>query len=279
MKTALFTFLCLFTPVLWAVQEEESETPTFDWQTGPIVRLANYATLDLNKRFVFLNGDETRRLMALYGNPPTNQECGLVASAEDPYGWFVCFEFDKVGYVKDSDRDEIDADSILDDYKKGSKASNKHREEMGMPPLNIIGWKVKPNYDVATNNLEWCLEFESEGEPVLNHNIKILGREGVMNAVLVCDPEIFDSALAETREVLKDFHYVEGKRYADFVKGDKIAEYGLTALVAGGAVAVAAKSGILGKLLKPILIGLAAVGAFLKNFIKRLFGRGDEDAT
>ena len=43
-----------------------------------------------------------------------------------------------------------------------------------------------------------------------------------------------------------------GSRYAEFGQGDKIAAYGLTALVAGGAGAALAKSGLLSKMWKAI---------------------------
>ena len=51
------------------------------------------------------------------------------------------------------------------------------------------------------------------------------------------------------------FVFEDGRKYTDFKKGDKIAKYGLTGLVLGGGLAVAAKTGLLQKLMKPILIG------------------------
>ena len=65
-----------------------------------------------------------------------------------------------------------------------------------------------------------------------------------------------------------------GESYAEYRKGDKVAEYGLTALIAGGTLAVAAKTGLLGKLIKPIIIGVVALGAVLKKFWGKITGRG-----
>jgi len=277
----LFSFLFLFAPLAQEepatdASEQVPEMPGFAWQASQRAAMGPHAEVDLGEAYVFLDGDETRRLMELYGNFPSDKEVGLVAGAENPFGWFIVFEFDAVGYVKDDDKEDLDAEAMLKSYREGSAASNKRREELGMAPLNLVGWKVQPNYDAASHNLEWCLEFESEGAPVLNHNIRLLGRKGTMNAVLVCQPEEFDSALAETREVLKRFSFKQGHRYGDFVSGDKVAEYGLTALVAGGAVAVAAKSGLLGKLIKPLILGLVAAGAFFKNLFGKFFGRRKE---
>jgi len=68
----------------------------------------------------------------------------------------------------------------------------------------------------------------------------------------------------------------QGQAYADFREGDRVAEYGLGALIVGGAAAVAAKKGffaVIAKFLiagwKLLLVGLVAVG----GFFKRLFGR------
>jgi uncharacterized membrane-anchored protein len=278
--SALFLLLAPLTqeePVTEAA-EQVPEMPSLAWQANQRAAMGDHAEVDLGETYVFLDGGETRRLMELYGNFPSNKEVGLVAGAENPFGWFIVFEFDQVGFVKDDDKEDLDAQAMLESYREGSAASNKKREDLGMAPLNLVGWKVQPNYDATSHNLEWCLEFESQGSPVLNHNIRLLGRKGTMNAVLVCQPEEFDSALAETREVLKRFSFKEGHRYGDFVSGDKVAEYGLTALVAGGAVAVAAKSGLLGKLIKPLILGLAVVGAFFKNLIAKIFGGKRKDS-
>jgi uncharacterized membrane-anchored protein len=72
---------------------------------------------------------------------------------------------------------------------------------------------------------------------------------------------------------LNGFDFVAGEKYAEFKSGDKIAEYGLAALVVGGAAAAAAKSGLLkslGKFLWVIIGGGIAGGWAL---IRRLFGR------
>jgi len=55
------------------------------------------------------------------------------------------------------------------------------------------------------------------------------------------------------------------------VKGDKVAEYGLTGLIVGGAAAVAAKAGVFKWLWKVILAGIVGIGAFFK----KLFGKKD----
>ena len=88
--------------------------------------------------------------------------------------------------------------------------------------------------------------------------------------------------MPEYQKLLTGYSYVEGKSYGDYKDGDKLAGYGLGALVAGGAAYAAAKTGILGaiilffkKFLKIIVVGVVAVGIAIKRFFGGLIGRKD----
>ena len=98
-----------------------------------------------------------------------------------------------------------------------------------------------------------------------------------MNAV--ASMEQLEQIRAEMRPLIDVAEFNEGYRYAEFnAKTDRMAEYGLGALIAAG---VGAKLGLFAKLgalllaiKKFIIIGLIALGAF----IKKLFGKKDETA-
>ncbi len=67
------------------------------------------------------------------------------------------------------------------------------------------------------------------------------------------------------------------------MKGDKVAGYGLTALVVGGAAAAAVKTGLFAKLIKFLLVSAAALWKFMLAivlgigaFIKKLFNRAKQ---
>ena len=72
------------------------------------------------------------------------------------------------------------------------------------------------------------------------------------------------------------FTYSPGYKYAEWRSGDKVAAYGLTALVAGGAGVALVKSGLLVKFWKLIVIGFAAVFGMLKRLWSRITGRRNE---
>ena len=205
-------------------------------------------------------------------NPPSGNELGVLIcdmSEADGDEWFVVFSFDDSGYVKDDDAKDLDADAILSGIRESNQAGNEERRKNGWATLEITGWAKAPYYDTRTNNLTWALNGASEGEGVVNHSVRLLGRGGVMSADLVVSPERFAATVPEFDRIIGTHAFVEGRKYAEWKPGDKVAKYGLTALVAGGAVAVAAKSGILAKLGKFIVIGIVAIGAWLKSLFSR----------
>jgi uncharacterized membrane-anchored protein len=133
--------------------------------------------------------------------------------------------------------------------------------------MTIVGWHEEPHYDERTNNLSWAIVGESRGHQNINRIVKVLGRKGAMTVTLVAGPEELAGAIPMTDALLDGYHYRAGSTYAEYVPGtDKLAEFGLTALVVGGGAAVLAKSGLLARLWKPIALGLAALGAGVKRF-------------
>jgi len=272
-------FLFVFSP-----QDGLFEAPHVAWMEGPrTVDLGdNIAEVELGQNYVFASAADTRKLMESIGNPATKREVGLIMPKNSAAGWFVVFEYFPAGYVQDTEKDEIDAEAILEAMRKGTERANKIREEKGFPALKIVGWYEKPHYDSQSNNLVWALLAESSDGQVVNYNVRMLGRHGYMSTILVGDPATLNSIKPELQTIVNNFSYKKGKRYAEYVKGDKVAEYGLTALIAGGAGAAAAKFGLLKFLAKSwkfvAAVAMAILGVLWK-IIKGLTGRNNETVT
>jgi uncharacterized membrane-anchored protein len=249
--------------------EETSPLDEFDWVLGPAtVDIARRAEIDLPEGYTYLDSDDTEGLMALMQNPTSTEEYFF---APEDLRWWAVFSYEDSGYIRDDD--EIDAAELLKAIREGNRYANEERRQRGWPELRINGWQYPPFYETDTNRLAWAILGESEGVPFVNYNTRLLGRTGVMSAILVADPEQLDDAVVEFKAALSGFRYKAGQRYAEFRPGDKVAAYGLAALVAGGGAAALTKSGLGKSLFK--FLGLAAVAVFaaLGSFIKRLFGR------
>jgi len=249
---------------------------------GPAkARLENVGQIDVPAGYIFIDGKGTRALMKSKGEPTSGREVGLLASTNQE--WSVFFEFSDIGYVKDDDKDKLDADKLLESIKRGTAEANKERQRAGNPPLEIVGWEVPPKYDATTHNLEWAIRATSEGRPLLNYNTRLLGRKGVMEVVLVVDPEKLPETLPVFRNLLTGYSFTSGQTYAEYRPGDKVAKYGLAALVLGGAAVGAAKLGLLAPLIlflkkawKLVVVAIAAFAASLRKLFVKLFGRKDE---
>lgn len=273
---ATLAALLLLQGVSAMAQDEGKEfLKSFPWQRGPGVgKIGPHAEVQIPKGYAFLPAADTQKLLESFGNPTSGRELGLIGP--DGLDWFVVYEYDDCGYVKDDERDKLDADGMLKSIRAGNDVGNEERKKRGFPTMTIVGWEQPPRYDTATNNLVWAIRAESDGSAVVNYNTRRLGREGVMEVTLVVNPEKMNATIPAFDTIMKGYKFSSGKQYADFKPGDRIAEYGLAALVTGGAAAVAAKAGlfkVIGKFLvagwKLVIVGLIAIGAAVKGIFTR----------
>ena len=243
-----------------------------NWIEGPTdVTVLGQATLTVPAGYVYLERADTAKFQELLHNMGSGNET-MLAPAD--LGWFALFEFEDSGYVKDNET--IDKDAVLKSVRDGTEAANVERRKRGWGEMHVVGWKFEPHYDTTTKRLEWAIIGRSDNGETINFNTRLLGRKGVMSAVLVASPEDLDLATAAFKDTLTGFEYLSGQRYADVQEGDKIAEYGLAALIAGGAAAVATKKGFWGVLAgffaaawKFIGVAVLAVGAWFRSLFKK----------
>ena len=266
-----------------AAKEQEAFMKAVGYKPGPFVGEMGASQIQVPEGYLFADGAGAKKWAELTTNPVSNKEVGLIANEEQ--GWLVMFKFDEVGYVKDDEKDDLDAEDLLASIKEGTEAFNATRRAAGAPDLHIVGWEQKPVYNEAEHALEWCVRMESGGEPNLNFNTRVLGRKGVMTVTLMFGGE---TALADVlphfRTLMKGFSFKPGDTYSEYRDGDKLAEYGLAALVAGGAVAGAAKLGLFGKLAailaksaKLVIVAVVGVVAGAVQLFKKIFGKNDSE--
>ena len=249
-------------------------------QAGPAsIALAHQAQFNLPEGHTFVPQPHAQRVLNAMGNPGSDPRLqGLIFPRGDDQ-WFMTVRFEDSGYIKDDDAKEWKADDLLKSYKEGTEAANEERAKMGVPGLEILGWAQAPQYDVATHRLAWAMSSREKGAPAnaeqgVNYNTYVLGREGYFTMNLVTDLKSLDTHKPAAHTMLAALNFDEGKRYADFNPStDKVAEYGLAALVVGTAakkIGLLATLGLfLAKFWKIALIGLAFLGGPLLKLFRR----------
>jgi uncharacterized membrane-anchored protein len=259
---------------------EEPAPPQLNYQTGEIVLPNKVATLKLNSDYRYLDPKETEKLLVAWGNPPESAEGtqgAVVPSAVDPFedeGWAVILSYIDEGHVDDSDAREIDYKELMDDMKESTREGNAEREKAGYGKVELVGWAAEPRYDASTHKMYWAKELDFGGsQHTLNYDVRVLGREGVLSMNAVAGMSQLNSIQRDMTSLQAIADFNPGHRYAEYnAKTDKLAAYGLGALVAGG---VAAKLGFFAKLLafamaakKLVIAGVVGIGAFFFKFLK-----------
>ena len=261
-----------------AANDKQDGFDALQWQQGPRdVPLAGSGKIHIPDKTAALSEDESVKFLKLTGNLPEKGLNIIVGSR-----WWATFDFDPSGYIKDDEK--IDADALLKQLKDSDAPSNEERRKQGLTELVTDGWYVPPHYDAATRRLEWGLRIHSADhpEPVINYTVRVLGRRGYERVVLVSSPETLDRDVAEFKGVLGGFDFDKGEGYSEFKAGDHVAEFGLAALVAGGAAAVATKTGFWKVLAGALVAGwklVAAACVAVFAGIGKLLGRKRDRTT
>ncbi len=286
--------LALFVSITHGLAAQETMTveefeATLTYEQGAIELGSGLATLEIPSDFRFLGPEDARRLLVDgWGNPPMDPPLGLIVPSDlspmSDEGWAVVVTFEEDGYVEDDDAATIDYDALLGEMQADTREESKMRLDEGYGSIELIGWAAPPHYDAEANKLYWAqeLEFDGSEDHTLNYNIRVLGRRGVLVLNAVANMDMLETVESDMQSVMAFVDFNEGHRYSDFVPGaDKVAAYGIGALVAGK---VAAKAGLFKLLLAAIVAGkkflviaLIAVAAFFKKMIGR--GRAEPDAA
>lgn len=257
---------------------------TLDFQHGKIVLPGGMATLNVPDNFRYLSPEQADRILVeAWGNPPGTKTLGMLFPSEvsplSEEGWGVVITFQEDGYVKDDEAGKINYNELLQQMKDATAEENKERQKQGYESINLVGWAASPHYEQSTHKLYWAKELNFAGAPAntLNYDIRMLGRRGVLSFNAVAAMNQLGAIENDMQEVMGFAEFNPGHRYTDFSSStDKIAAYGIGALIAGK---VAAKVGLfklaLGLILagkKFLLLALIPVAAF----VKKLFGGKSE---
>jgi uncharacterized membrane-anchored protein len=260
-----------------AIQRIDSIEKSFVYQHGTIQLKNGIATVKVPDGFKYLDAEQAKHVLTdLWGNPEDDKSMGLIlpeaGGVMQQESWAFNIEYDEMGYVEDDDAEDIDYDEMLEQMKKDAGDANAQRQTLGYDPITIVGWAAAPFYDKERKILHWAkeLKFGDADYNTLNYNVRVLGRQGVLELNAIGSMDQFPEINKQVPKVLDIVEFTEGNKYADFNPDvDKVAAWTVGGLVAGKVLAKAGLFVILAKFWKLIIIGIGAGGAFIWSKIRR----------
>jgi uncharacterized membrane-anchored protein len=148
-------------------------------------------------------------LTDLWGNPADSSILGMLVPAYRGVladnGWAFVISYEEMGYVKDDDADDINYDDLLQEMKKEIDEANPERMELGYESIKLLGWASEPFYDKELKTLHWAKEmkFGDMESNILNYNLRVLGRRGVLNLNAVATMNELQDIKSNLNEVIE----------------------------------------------------------------------------
>ena len=238
----------------------EMKQDSIKGKAGVVNFPACHASVNVPDGFVFLDSIQARTLLIDYWGNPEDRAEGLLgvlvpntALCYYQISMAYIISYDNCGYVKDDDASSIDYDDLLADLKKKAEA-----ESDTLPKENrysIKGWAVSPKYLADSHVLVWAKTLSFSGEDIVNYDMRILGKDGLVSINAVIDPADCKEVVASESKIIDCLTYDNGYAYTDFdASRDRVSEWTIGGLVAG---TILAKTGVLAK-----------IGIFLLKFWK-----------
>ncbi len=267
------------------LKQAQQLVASLQFQQGEIAIPEAKAHLHLGEGFRYLSKPDARKVLEqLWGNPPDDHIIGLIVPTGAPLlsdnSWATLVTYADEGHVSDEDAEKTDYTKLLSDMKEGTQSQNEERKKAGYAGMELIGWAAPPRYDAQGKKLYWARELAIVGNSghTLNYDIRVLGRSGYLSLNAIAMMTDLPAVQTGMQRILPMVEFDSGQRYADFNPStDKLAAYGIAALVAGG---IAAKAGLFAKLgllllaaKKFVVLAVVAIGAA----IKKLFGGKDKN--
>ncbi|MEP6634257.1 MAG: DUF2167 domain-containing protein [Luteimonas sp.] len=271
-------------------EQAQQVVDSLQFRNGEVAVPKAQAHFKLGEQFHYLEAPDARKVLEqLWGNPPDDTVLGMVVprghGVLDAQSWAVVVTYSDDGYVSDDDAAKIDYGDLLKKMQSATHDENTERKKAGYEAIQIVGWAAPPRYDAGNKKLYWAkeLSFEGSDSHTLNYDIRVLGRRGYLSLNAVAPMSGLGEVQTGMQQLLPQVEFDSGARYADYdASNDKLAAYGIAALVGGG---LAAKAGLFGKLglmllgLKKLLIPLVlVVVAFFKK-IGGMFTRKKQGGT
>lgn len=236
-RCSVFLGMLAFSVALSSIFSTRAQTLPFssrpdliNWVNGPAkADLGPTAEIDIPYGFSFAARNEAAALLQMMNNPVSDSLVGVLAPASRRY--LIVFELNPVGYVKNAAHQNLDSKVILKYLRQTAQNQNTNAPADDPNSIKWMEWKMKPKFDRDQNIAEWSILAETDSTRTVNHVVRLLGREGVLDAIAVQSTD--SSETIPLKQLVSGISFNPGYTYADYHAGDKVAERNLAELIAG----------------------------------------------
>ncbi len=202
---------------------------TAGWINGPEkASLGEVADIEIPNGYRLIGKEGARVLLERTRNPVPQGLIGILAPESGQ--WWVVLEYAQIGYLKDADKQSLDATTILKAVQSHAADENQKREVQGFAPVVTVEWDRSPVYDAANHSLEWAFQAGTQTARTINYTVLLLGRSGVLEITAV-QPYRADMDLAPIKQLAGNISFKKGQGYADYQSGDMVASISLPGLI------------------------------------------------
>lgn len=230
------------------------------------------STITLPEGYIIVIGEDAKKEREM-GEALAPDDIEAVVNDEN-FDNTTIFQWVESGYISIDDWGDIDPRLLLESITENTELANVERRKRGYSLIHVVGWLKEPTLSRELNTVYWTVEARDDlGYSIVNSVALSLGRHGYERIVWVTDKGSYVPFGGHLEMMLKAHSFDPTFKYEDYVEGDKMAGYGIAALVAasvGGKVAQA--TGLLAVFKKFIGIIFAVIaGLFYK--LRNIFSR------
>ena len=211
--------------------------PSFHPVAGPRrVELGHDLVMELPADYLYLDPPQAKQLMERNGNLWNDNLLGVVVKQDAD--WLITIRYTEEGYVKDDEAAKLKADDLLkQDPRRNGRGQRRARQARIQAAARgrVVGAAALRSSG-PPHGLGDAAAPRGAADESVNFNTRVLGRKGFVAINLIDAVDAIEASKPAAAAILAATTYTPGARYEDFNgKTDKVAEYGLTALVLGGA--------------------------------------------
>lgn len=195
---------------------------SFSYKVGE-QELGQGATLQVPEGFRLLDAAQSRLLVeSLWGNPENPNTLGVLLPEragpmdKDFRGFVISFE--PSGYLDEQEAGKINYSKLLHDMKEELKNENVLRSRKGAGVITSMDWAFPPYFDKNNLTLHWAriLHFDGITPPVLNYEVRLLGRRGSLCFTAIGKAGDIGRIRKQLQQIASSAHFTNGNGYADF---------------------------------------------------------------